>query len=415
MKFGVREICDVVLKAKANQKVGNKIFYKGEPVIYFDTLKTSSLEGAATTVYAQGGRGNSRLVAWEGERTVTFTMEDALISPAGFMILSGAGLIEASNDTPIYVHTTEITDHFVYADSGDILQVALKDEPHLDSKQDTIYIMLQDSDGEIISEPYIPDTSSTPGKIKVSTTEVSNVTKGTILVGDSTSPIGTEDDSTTGKIYNAFKACDGYYLIKVSARTPQATTGTGLTGLNGRDGHYYTTRESGGNDDAKAFDNTTAVLVDYYVEKKSGAQQIDITPDKFGGNYYLEASTLFRTQKGVDLPAEFIIPNCKIQSNFTFTMASSGDPSSFTFTMDAFPDVTRFDSTKKVLAAIQIIDAADAANALRRASTPAKDSQKFSEDDNATYWINPKTSEPDKPDTYGTGTAANNYGFPAST
>lgn len=107
MRFGVREICDVVLRAKATQKIGNKIFYKNEPVIYFDSLKTSSLEGAATTVYAQGGRGNARLVAWEGERTVTFTMEDALISPAGFMILSGAGLIEASNKAPIYVHSTE--------------------------------------------------------------------------------------------------------------------------------------------------------------------------------------------------------------------------------------------------------------------------------------------------------------------
>ena len=56
------------------------------------------------------------------------------------------------------------------------------------------------------------------------------------------------------------------------------------------------------------------------------------------------------------MPAEFIIPNCKIQSNFTFTMASSGDPSSFKFTMEAFPDYTRFDRTKKVLAAIQIIE-----------------------------------------------------------
>ena len=63
MKFGVREICDVVLKAKTAQKIGNKIFYAGEPVCYFDTLKTSSMEGAATTVYAQGGRGNARLVA----------------------------------------------------------------------------------------------------------------------------------------------------------------------------------------------------------------------------------------------------------------------------------------------------------------------------------------------------------------
>ena len=60
------------------------------------------MEGAATTVYAQGGRGNSRLMAWEGERTVTFTMEDALISPIGFSILSGAGLIDASSSTPIF-------------------------------------------------------------------------------------------------------------------------------------------------------------------------------------------------------------------------------------------------------------------------------------------------------------------------
>ena len=115
MKFGVREICDVVLKAKANQKIGNKQFYKNEPVIYFDTLKTSSMEGAATTVYAQGGRGNTNLVAWEGERTVTFTMEDALISPEGFMILSGAGLIEGNDEeglksVKIKQHVTQTID-----------------------------------------------------------------------------------------------------------------------------------------------------------------------------------------------------------------------------------------------------------------------------------------------------------------
>ena len=66
MKFGIREICDVVLRAKATMKLGTRTFYKNEPVLYFDTLKTSSLEGASTTVYATGGRGNTRLVAWEG-------------------------------------------------------------------------------------------------------------------------------------------------------------------------------------------------------------------------------------------------------------------------------------------------------------------------------------------------------------
>ena len=108
-KFGLREICNVVLKAKAAQKVGKKIFYKNEPVMYFDTLKTSSLEGQSSTVYAQGGRGNPRLVAWEGERTVTFTMEDALISAEGLSILTGAGLIDAKDKT-VYQHVTEILD-----------------------------------------------------------------------------------------------------------------------------------------------------------------------------------------------------------------------------------------------------------------------------------------------------------------
>lgn len=65
MKFGVREICDVVLRATAKQTLGNKVFYKNEPVLYFDTLKTSSLEGSATSVYANGGRGNARLIAWD--------------------------------------------------------------------------------------------------------------------------------------------------------------------------------------------------------------------------------------------------------------------------------------------------------------------------------------------------------------
>ena len=298
MKFGVREICEVVLKAKANQKVGNKIFFKNEPVIYFDTLKTSSMEGAATTVYAQGGRGNSRLVAWEGERTVTFTMEDALISPAGFMILSGAGLIEASDEknedgtykNSIKVHQTEQTDKVTVTDTE--VSIELEAVPYDADDEDYAYVMLME-DGEVVTEPYIPVITEGSKIIKLKTT-----------------------------------------------------------------------------DDVSKFKTGCVVLVDYYTEKtNAGTFQVDITPDKFGGNYYLEASTLFRNTDGVDMPAEFIIPNCKIQSNFTFTMASSGDPSTFTFTMDAFPDYTRFDKTKKVLAAIQVISSESGDGELTRDKT----------------------------------------------
>ena len=351
MKFGVREICDVVLKAKAAQKIGNKVFYKNEPVLYFDSLKTSSMEGAATTVYAQGGRGNARLVAWEGERTVTFTMEDALISPAGFSILTGAGLIDAQ-DKPVIMHTTEQTDKVaLMGDSGSevtstsapaYVEIELSQKPYLgknnigvestgsganpnvitytvNGKEDFVYVMVLDENGEVSSEPYIASEAQ--------------ITKGTGTNGADTYKI---------RIYAADEK---------EAASGEEGTGTGTAGAGSDNTARY--------NDLSVFTTDSVVLVDYYVEHTSGAFQVDITPDKFGGNFYLEASTLFRDTNGVDMPAEFVIPNCKVQSNFTFTMAASGDPSTFTFTMDAFPDYTRWNKTKKVYAAIQVLELGD--------------------------------------------------------
>ena len=149
MKYGIREICEVVLKAKSNRKIGNKMFYKGEPVIYFDSLKTSTLEGATTTVYATGGRGNARLMAWEGERTVTFTMEDALISPLGLMILTGAGLVEGNKVAP--VHTVEVTQDVTKDMEHGVVSIYLKQKPSLSAP---IYVMIKDGD-DLATEPYI--------------------------------------------------------------------------------------------------------------------------------------------------------------------------------------------------------------------------------------------------------------------
>lgn len=96
--------------------------------------------------------------------------------------------------------------------------------------------------------------------------------------------------------------------------------------------------------------------VDCYIEKKQMASEITIDAENFAGTYYVEADTLFREQSTAkDMPAIIVMPNVKIQSNFTFSMANSGDPSTFSFVMDAFPDYTKFDHTHKVFAAIQII------------------------------------------------------------
>jgi hypothetical protein len=361
MKFGVREICDVVLKAKTAQKIGNKVFYAGEPVCYFDTLKTSSMEGAATTVYAQGGRGNARLMAWEGERTVTFTMEDALISPEGFMILSGAGLIDAE-EKPVYQHMTETVDlsniDTMTDDNGDAagLAITISKKPYLpENRGDNFAYVMLVRNGEIVSEPYIPvhgnmdaDSDGKGYIIKI------NTPHGNYAAGIPTSEVSKDDN---GQEIETFIFKDTYQLANHKEAVNDNTTTTDVD-------------ES---EPAVLFPEFDSVIVDYYVEHTSGAKQIEITADKFGGNYYLEASTLFRDTNGVDMPAEFIIPNCKVQSNFTFTMASSGDPSSFTFTMDAFPDFTKFDKSKKVLAAIQIIQEAGSQEIYRKSTRHSAD------------------------------------------
>lgn len=263
--------------------LGNRTFYKNEPVLYFDTLRTSTLEGASTTVYAQGGRGYARLIAWDGERTITFTMEDALLSPESFSILSGAGLIEATDDEPIYVHQTSQvqveTDNTIVLPSLACWNKLEQEDENYHASAD-IFVMVLDDNGEVDAEPCIPASIQ-----QGATTTI------TCYSHDGTLPAGS------------------------------------------------------------------VVLVDYYVKRTAGTKQLTITAESFSGNFYIEASTLFRRQSdGVDMPAEFIIPNGKVQSNFTFTMAANGDPSVFAFTVDAFPDYTKFDRTERVFAAIQVID-----------------------------------------------------------
>lgn len=292
MRFGVREICDVVFKARTETKIGNKTFKKGQPVLYIDTAKTSTLEGAASTVYAQGGKGNPRLIAWEGERTITFTVEDALISPISFAMLSGAGLTnvaDADSKNKIKVHTTfdlPILD-------GGIVKI------DLDTAGDNHDIYVDEDIAPIF---------------------------GTILDNAGAGVVFCQCTDIQGPEPN----CNVYTITKDKELQLTFTEADRYVGKTMR--------------------------VDLYTEKTGGATEITIDAENFAGNYYVEASTLFREQHTAkDMPAEIVFPNVKIQSNFTFSMANTGDPSTFTFTMDAFPDYTNFDRQHKVFAAIQIV------------------------------------------------------------
>ena len=297
MKFGVRQIANVVFRAKTEQKIGNITFKQGQPVFYLDTAKTSSMEGAATSVYATGGRGNTRLIAWEGEKTLTFTVEDALLSPTSFAMLSGAGVIKGASTDQVHFHqTTKVA----FGTGGKIyLSDALGENEEICATA-PIYVLKLDEHGDL---------------------------DGTFYSGAAV--------STTGD--NA-----GKEITITVEQGADAPTGT--------------------------------VMVDYYVLKAANTvTELQIDAAHFGGYFYVEADTLFRRQSdGKDLPANLTFPNVKIQSNFTFSMAATGDPSTFTFTMDAFPGYTYFDKTKEVLCAIQVVDDATATAEVQKTVFPHK-------------------------------------------
>ena len=297
MKFGVREIVDVVFKAADNMKVGSKVFKKYQPVFTIDTATTSSLEQATTTVYAQGGKGNARLIAWEGEKTMTFTVTDALMSPMGLRTLTGAGLINPASDKPLHVHMT-------------------------------INKMLLNGVANVTLEDLINET----GLDTATSFQVCNLAD--------VQPFATKLDGSGAGIdwYDNVKltAAEGAEFVEVNATTPAT----------------FTVKDDNG-DLASG-----TVQLDFYliINNKAAMTEVQIGPENFGGFFYIEAQTLFRREdSGKDMAAEIIIPKAKVQSAFTFTMAASGDPSTFDFVMDAFPAYTRFDTTKKQMCVIQIL------------------------------------------------------------
>lgn len=293
MRFGIRDITDVVFKARNDIKIGTQTFKTGAPVLYIDTAKTATLEGAATTVYAQGGHGNPRLVAWEGERTITLTVEDALLSPISFAMLTGAGLANV-------------------ATAGNQNKV----------KVNTWFDLPIQEGGKVVIDL---DTAGDNHDIYVDTNDFP--VYGTIL-----------DNAGAPVIYCDY--CQNFSGIEPNCHVYTITADKPLT-LTFPEAARYVGK---------------TLRVDCYVEKTGGVTKIDIDAKNFAGNYYVEAQTFFREEySGEDMPVVLTFPNVKIQSNFTFNMNNSGDPSTFTFTMDAFPAYTKGDHTKKVFASIDMV------------------------------------------------------------
>lgn len=196
------------------------------------------------------------------------TVEDALISPISFALLTGAGfdnVADADSENKIKVHTNfdlPILD-------GGIVKIDLDtagDNHDIVIDEDTpVFGMILDNAGAGVVPCQLVDKAQ-------------------------------------GGVSGPAENCGVYTITKDKALELKFT-------------------------DAEKYVGKT-LRVDCYAQKSGGTTEITIDAENFAGNYYVEASTLFREQSTAkDMPAEIVLPNVKIQSNFTFSMAASGDPS----------------------------------------------------------------------------------------
>ena len=274
-KYGIKEVANVYFEALDDDSSAG--IYKGDIVLYLDTLKVSTIETTAENVAAQGGWGNPKLIQWDYGKEINLTLEDALISLESLRFMMG-GSIKKSSTTgaKVLVHRTA---EVVVPSSGTIPA-------------------LRDRDGNVITA-----TASAAHPIRLINL---GPTTGERAAGKSA---GTRTQITTGTWGSSG-------LSALTFSNPKA----GISGVAPEVGDHiraFWVEEVDSNNT-----NTSAV-------------EVTISPDTFPGTYKVVGDTFMRSEKtGKDEMFQFVINKAKVTSDVTITLEAEGDPSTFEMTLN---------------------------------------------------------------------------------
>ena len=301
-KYGIKEVANVYFEALEDDPKSN--VYKGDIVLFLDTLKVSTIETTAETTDATGGWGNPKLISWDYGKEITITLEDALISLESLRFMLGGAIHRGSSDKdPVTVrHTEEV----VCGVNG----VVPKPTDHITDVEYTV----------------VASTTAPVRVINLTTGVRTQLTSGTI---DGKQAISFVNEAMLGKTTS-----DEGEETAVSVATKQGD----------RLRIFWTETYN------KAADADKAV-------------EVTISPDTFPGTYRVVGDTFMRSQAtGKDEAFQFVIGKAKVQSNVTITLEAEGDPSTFEMTLT----VLRSDNERGEKEMMKLIRygsaAADAAN-----------------------------------------------------
>jgi len=269
-KFGIKEVANVYFEALDDDLAAG--VYKGDIVLFLDTLKVSTIETSAENIAAQGGWGNPKLVQWDYGKELNITLEDALISLESLRFMLGGAIKKPVADAPVVVrHTEEV----VCTTNG----VVPKPKDHLTG------------------------IALTPTATLNHPIRLINLTTG----------------ARTQLVYAAGGAAvtiDGEHAINFKNKA-----------AHGNDTPVPTAE----GDHIRIF--WEEVLTNN--DGQETAIEVTISPDTFPGTYRVVGDTFMRSEAtGKDEPFQFVINKAKVQSNVTITLQAEGDPSTFEMTLN---------------------------------------------------------------------------------
>ena len=276
-KFGIKEVANVYFEAlEDDMKAG---VYKGDIVLYLDTLKVSTIETTAENTAAQGGWGNPKLIQWDYGKEITVTLEDALISLESLRFMLGGAIKRSKSDQKVLVHRTEE----VVVGTGNKLPLP---KDHLT--------------GETLH----------PKALEGHPIRFINY--------------GGNDDSTSAGLRTQID----YDPNATGANANEMVAETTL---------FFKNPAAVGNSELKQAlvgDHIRIFWVEEVITDDS-AIEVTISPDTFPGTYKVVGDTFMRSEKtGKDEAFQFIISKAKVQSEVTITLEAEGDPSTFEMTLD---------------------------------------------------------------------------------
>ena len=268
-KYGIKEVANVQFEALEDDLAAG--VYKGDIVLFLDTLKVSTIETTAENTAAQGGWGNPRLVQWDYGKEINITLEDALMSLESLRFMLGGAIKKPTANKPVVVrHTEEVV----------CLANGVVPKPH----------------------DHLTDVELTPTASANHPIRLINVSQ------------GWRTQLTTGSITGQ-KA--------INFKNPA------MIGKNSSDQPIDQITQQG--DHIRIFWDEVLTSND----GQETAIEVTISPDTFPGTYKVVGDTFMRAQEtGKDEPFQFVINKAKVQSNVTITLQAEGDPSTFEMTLN---------------------------------------------------------------------------------